>query len=57
MSLKTVGTLNWNVCKKCRHGVRGQCDPFFHPEFHYNIKHNTVECADYLSISTDESEE
>ncbi len=59
MGLKTVGTLTWEACKSCRHGVVKRCNSFIPPEFipelHYNAKKNMVECADYLSI--DESEE
>mgnify|MGYP003395282999 CR=1 FL=1 len=59
MSLKTVGTLNvqfhYNACKNCRHGFGGGIECTIQPEYHCNIKNNTVECADYLS--NEESEE
>lgn len=55
MSLKTVGTLTWEACKTCQHGIDGSCDPYFAPEFHCNRNNNIVSCADYLS--KDESEE
>ena len=57
MGLKTVGTLTWEACKFCRHGIDGKCLPThgFVPEFHCSRDSNQVSCTDYLS--NDESEE
>jgi hypothetical protein len=52
MSLKTVGTLTWEACKTCQ--SQPTCQD---PNLYQEGSSDSVSCADYLSISTDESEE
>ena len=52
MGLKTVGTLTWNACWTCQN--KATCK---NPSLYQDGDSDSVSCADYLSISRDESEE
>jgi len=54
MGLKTVGTLTFEACWNCQHGVRRH-DDCNSPSLYREHDGLNVGCADYLSI--EESEE